>query len=415
MPYSELIKSFDKIRGYMRQFYVFGFKRREEYDAKSLRSYDNERRRMESWLGDYMSFRQNETGKQVFLSVDSRTIRHNPLYKAFKAKSFTDNDLILHCYLLNLLSDGTAHSAHQLIEGVAELLGKFPKLKLLDDSTIRKKLREYESLGLITSEKQGRELFYRLTPGSVDLASWKEAVEFFAEADPLGVVGSYILDRTEEGSEVFGFKHHYILHALDGEILLSALEAIGSHRRIWLTNVSLRSGNPKKHYAYPLKIYVSAQSGRQYLLCWHDGLRRMQFFRMDAITKIELAEPEPEPDRFADSYARFRKNLWGVSGGRDHTMDHVEMDVWVEDDEWYSPQRLERERRYGHVEQIDAHTWRFTADVYDSSEMLPWLRTFIGRIVRLEFSNPMVRRRWRDDLRALVRAYGEGGDDDAVQ
>ena len=87
MPYSELIKSFDKIRGYMRQFYVFGFKRREEYDAKSLRSYDNERRRMESWLGDYMSFRQNETGKQVFLSVDSRTIRHNPLYKAFKAKS----------------------------------------------------------------------------------------------------------------------------------------------------------------------------------------------------------------------------------------------------------------------------------------------------------------------------------------
>ena len=129
MPYSELIKSFDKIRGYMRQFYVFGFKRREEYDAKSLRSYDNERRRVESWLGDYMSFRQDETGKQVFLSVDSRTIRHNPLYKAFKAKSFTDNDLILHCYLLNLLSDGASHSAHQLIEGVAELLGKFPKLK----------------------------------------------------------------------------------------------------------------------------------------------------------------------------------------------------------------------------------------------------------------------------------------------
>ncbi len=67
------------------------------------------------------------------------------------------------------------------------------------------------------------------------------------------------------------------------------------------------------------------------------------------------------------------------------------------------------------MEQIDAHTWRFTADVYDSSEMLPWLRTFIGRIVRLEFSNPMVRRRWRDDLRALARAYGEGGDNDAVQ
>lgn len=414
MAYSELIKSFDKIRGYMRQFYVFGFKRREEYDTKSLRSYDNERRRIESWMGECMSFRQNEAGKQVFLSVDSRTIRHNPLYKAFKAKSFTDNDLILHCYLLSMLVDGEARSAHGIIEGVAELLGRFPQLKLLDDSTIRKKLREYEEQGLLIGEKRGRELFYRLTPEVIDRSSWQEAVEFYAEADPLGVIGSYILDRSEEDRELFGFKHHYILHALDGEVLLSALEAIGEHRRVRLTNVSLRSGQACEHLAYPLRIYISTQSGRQYLLCWHYGLRRMQFFRMDAITKIKLEEPEPEPDRFADSYDRFRKNLWGVSGGRDHNMDHVEMDVRVEDDEWFIPQRLERERRWGHVEQIDEHTWRFTADVYDTSEMLPWLRTFIGRILRLEFSNPRVRRTWQDDMRALARAYGEE-DDHAVQ
>ena len=414
MAYSELIKSFDKIRGYMRQFYVFGFKRREEYDSKSLRSYDNERRRIESWMGECMSFRQNEAGKQVFLSVDSRTIRHNPLYKAFKARSFTDNDLILHCYLLSMLSDGEARSAHGIIEGVAELLGCFPQLKLLDDSTIRKKLREYEELGLLIGEKRGRELFYRLTPEAVDRSSWQEAVEFFAEADPLGVIGSYILDRSEEDRELFGFKHHYILHALDGEVLLSALEAIGDHRRVRLTNVSLRSGQACEHLAYPLRIYISTQSGRQYLLCWHYGLRRMQFFRMDAITKIVLEEQEPEPERFADSYDRFRKNLWGVSGGRDHSMDHVEMDVRVEDDEWFIPQRLERERRWGHVEQLDEHTWRFTADVYDTSEMLPWLRTFIGRILRLEFSNPRVRRTWQDDMRALARAYGEE-DDHAVQ
>lgn len=414
MAYSELIKSFDKIRGYMRQFYVFGFKRREEYDAKSLRSYDNERRRIESWMGECMSFRQNEAGKQVFLSVDSRTIRHNPLYKAFKAKSFTDNDLILHCYLLSMLADGEARSAHGIIEGVAELLGRFPQLKLLDDSTIRKKLREYEEQGLLIGEKRGRELFYQLTPEVINRGSWQEAVEFFAEADPLGVIGSYILDRSEEDRELFGFKHHYILHALDGEVLLSALEAIGDHRRVRLTNVSLRSGQACEHLAYPLRIYISTQSGQQYLLCWHYGLRRMQFFRMDAITKIKLEEQEPEPDRFADSYDRFRKNLWGVSGGRDHSMDHVEMDVRVEHDEWFIPQRLERERRWGHVEQIDEHTWRFTADVYDTSEMLPWLRTFIGRILRLEFSNPRVRRTWQDDMRALARAYGEE-DDHAVQ
>lgn len=45
MAYSELIKNFDRIRDCMRQFYVYGFKSRTEYDRKSARSYDNERRR----------------------------------------------------------------------------------------------------------------------------------------------------------------------------------------------------------------------------------------------------------------------------------------------------------------------------------------------------------------------------------
>ena len=70
MAYSELIKNFEKIRGYMREFYVYGFKSREEYDGKSSRSYDNEKRRIESWLGEYMNFRQDSGGKTVFLSVD---------------------------------------------------------------------------------------------------------------------------------------------------------------------------------------------------------------------------------------------------------------------------------------------------------------------------------------------------------
>ena len=39
MAYSELIKNFEKVRAYMREFYVYGFKSRTEYDAKSARSY----------------------------------------------------------------------------------------------------------------------------------------------------------------------------------------------------------------------------------------------------------------------------------------------------------------------------------------------------------------------------------------
>ena len=99
MAYNERIKNFGRIREYMREFYVYGFKSRSEYTSKSARSYDDEKRRMESLLGDYMRFRRQADGKNVFLSVDSRVTRHNPLYRAWKAKSFTDGDITFYLYI----------------------------------------------------------------------------------------------------------------------------------------------------------------------------------------------------------------------------------------------------------------------------------------------------------------------------
>ena len=105
MAYSEVVKNFNRIRDYMREFYVYGFKSRDEYTKKSSRSYDDERRRLESWLGDYMQFRQSPEGKNVFLSLDSRVSHHNPLYRAWKAKSFTDGDITLHFILMDIFAD----------------------------------------------------------------------------------------------------------------------------------------------------------------------------------------------------------------------------------------------------------------------------------------------------------------------
>ena len=63
MAYTELIKNFERVREYMRQFYLYGFKSREEYGIKSARSYDDDRRRIETWLGEYMGFKSGANGK----------------------------------------------------------------------------------------------------------------------------------------------------------------------------------------------------------------------------------------------------------------------------------------------------------------------------------------------------------------
>jgi hypothetical protein len=410
VAYSELIKSFERIRDYMREFYVYGFKSRSEYDRKSERSYDNEKRRMESWLGDYMSFRQNESGKRVFLSVDNRTVAHNPLYQAFKAKSFTDTDITLHFAILDMLSGGEALSVRQISDRLAaDYLGRVESAMTPDDSTVRNKLKEYEALGLLRSEKAGRELHYRLSADGVDENSWREAAAFFSEADPLGVVGSYLLDRTAEVPAFFGFKHHYLLPAIDSEILFRILAAMDEGRCVEVTSFVARRGWEKTNTVFPVRIYVSTQNGKQYLLGYHYKLRRPMFLRLDNIRRVKVGAVEKHPEEYRAFHAKLRENLWGTSFGAMHSLDHLEMVLRVEEGEEYIVDRLLREKRCGRVEKTGEGLWRFSADVYDAGEMLPWLRTFIGRIVKLESSNSFAVRRFYEDLAAMETMYGGDG------
>ncbi len=414
MAYSELVKNFERIRDYMRDFLIYGFKSREEYDAKSSRSYDNERRRVESWMGEYMSFRQDANGKNVFLSVDSRAIPHNPLYKAFKAKSFTDNDIILHFYILDLLSNGKALQARVIAERIAtDYLYRFDSTYEIDESTIRNKLKEYEDIGLLKSEKFGRVLAYRRSESFVDLSGWMDAVAFFSEADPLGVIGSYLLDKYEEAPDYFGFKHRYILHALDSQILCVLLEAMNEKRCVELYVRSPRNSDLRQHTLFPAKIYVSTQTGRQYLFAYSYRFRRPMFFRLDNIKAVKLGAVEKHCEKYAGYCDKFAENLWGVSTGVDYSLDHIEMTVHVDDGEGYILSRLEREKRGGTIEAIDDHTYKFAADVYDATEMLPWIRTFIGRIAELRCSNQHVTDTFYADLTAMRQIYG--GEADAVQ
>lgn len=415
MAYSELIKNFERIRDYMREFYVYGFKCREEYDTKSSRSYDNERRRIESWLGEYMSFHQNTSGKNIFLSVDSRRIPHNPLHKAFKAKSFTDKDITLHFYILDILADGETLSSKAIIDRITDnYLSHFDTEFSFDESTVRKKLKEYEKLGLLRSEKHGREVFYQRTDtNSPDLDSWKDALAFYSEVDPMGVIGSYLMDKLDKQPDVFRFKHHYILHALDSDVLCKLLHAIDERRSIELTIKTTRNDRDYQITVCPLKIYISTQSGRQYLLGYHNRGRHMMFHRLDAIKKVTIGNIEPHYNAYLSCHKKFDQYLWGVSMGPKHNLDHVEMTIHHSPGEEYILQRLNREKRHGHIEIIDEHTCKFVADVYDASEMLPWLRTFIGRIADLQCSNQLVVNTFYEDLNRMSELYG--GNKDAVQ
>lgn len=408
MAFNELIKNFDNIRLLMRDFYVFGFKSRADFADKSARSYDNERRRIESWLGEYMYFRQNAGGKNCFISVDSRKIRHNPFYKALKAKSFTANDIMLHFFLLDILQPGEKFTLRQLMERLdAAYLSCFDEPAALDISTVRKKLAEYAELGLIENEKCGRELYYERSGDEVDLAIWREAVSFFAETNQIGVVGSFIEDKFAAGSSVFSYKHHYLLHALESDVLLDLLAAMERRQCVRIESCSSRGKNISFR-VLPLKIYVSTQSGRRYVMCWFFKAHRIIFCRLDNLERVLEAKDVRDYDKFCAMAEQMEQHLWGVSMNRGpaDALEHVELVVRISSDEPYILQCLEREKRCGRVEKTDAEHYRFIADVHDAGEMLPWLRTFIGRIESFSCSNKAVEEKFWQDFAEVYAMYG---------
>ena len=409
--YSELIKNFEKIRAYMRDFYVYGFKSRDDYQKKSARSYDDERRRLESWLGDHMSFVRTPEGKNVFISIDSRTIRHNPLYNAWKAKSFTDGDITLHFILFDILHDpDVKRTIAELLQEIdTKYLAGFETPMMFDESTIRKKLKEYCEAGILAAEKEGRKVYYHRMD-STDLSNLNDVLHYFSEVAPCGVIGSFILDKAESGTDAFTFKHHYITGAIDSGVLAALFAAMREKRAVTITNMSRKKDMPRRIRIIPLRVLISVQNGRQHLFAYVPDYNFFTSYRIDYLSNVKPEEPTPRFDELRSELDRMQSKMWGVSvkrnkWGNDH-LEHVEFTIKVEDGEGYIVKRLEREKRIGTVEKLDEHTYRFSADVYDTSEMIPWIRTFICRIVKMNFSNRTVENQFKKDLEAMYRMYG---------
>ena len=101
--FHELIKNFSKTREYVRDFFVYGFKTRNEFNEKSPRTYDNERRRLECWLSPYVRRDHTSDGSNISLAIDSNLLDTNPLFQVWNTKSFNDNDIVLHFLILELV------------------------------------------------------------------------------------------------------------------------------------------------------------------------------------------------------------------------------------------------------------------------------------------------------------------------
>ncbi len=405
--FHELIKSFPKTREYVRDFFVYGFKTRTEFKHKSPRTYDNERRRLESWLSPFVHKDHLSNGANISLAIDSNLLDTNPLFRVWKTKSFTDNDIVLHFFILDLLQDGGKMTAEEITD---DLLTEYEAF--FDIQTVRRKCNAYQKEGLLQKQRKGKTVVYSL---DTSLAQWLksnetilDALAFFQLAGNLGMIGNQLTDQFDYQNQTFRVKHSFFVHTLEDEILLDLLNIIHQQKSAALEIKSSKKGIINTTYCVPLQIFISTRSGRRFLCAYIDRSKRFTCFRLDTIKKVTPLEKTEAYEELQTKLNRNRRQLWGVSfqGRERHHLDKLTMTIQVfEPKESYIVDRLRREGRGGTVTKTAPNIYQYEIEVFDCNEMLPWIRTFIGRILSLECSAKSVERRFYEDLQTMYQTY----------
>lgn len=409
--FSELIKNFDKTRDYMRDFYIYGFKTRNDFQYKSLRTYDDERRRIESWLGDFIRFSNSRKGKQISISCDSSQIYENPLYNAYRSKSFTKNDIQLHFFLLDILKEDKFMSVNEITDNI---LKQFEIN--FEPQTIRMKLNEYVKEGIVISGKEKRCIVYAKSPDTFQKFALNNSdniidmIKFFSESAPFGVIGNYILKSLNKINDLFLIKHNFIVHTLEDNILLSLCKAIDEKRFVKLINYG-KSHKEIQITGVPLKIHVSTQTGRRYIIIYSTQWKRFSSLRLDYIRSVEILDICPDYDYYTKKYNKNSVRCWGTSFGSNRPkegIEYIKITLCIdEENEKFIIDRLKREGRGGTVTKTDKNVFQYYGQFFDVSEISPWIKTFTGRILSLESNNKIIEKRFYSDIIKMQKIYNK--------
>ncbi|MGX7265593.1 hypothetical protein ACWOEF_16475 [Enterococcus crotali] len=406
--FQELVKNSEILRRYARDFYIYGFKDREEFTYGSTRSYDNERRRIESLFSEFIETDYNQGKKTLRLSIDGHRRSENPFQRLWKSKSFTKNDIFLHFVLLDIFTDQKKCTITELVELIdKDYLSVFQDDYMLDSLTIRKKVKEYVSLGILQESKQGKTLYYQQQPRMLLSENVIQAIQFYKEVFPVGIIGEHLLAREPKiQASPYVFKHTFFHQTFDAEVTLLLLQAIHQQRE-----VCFQTYKQQEVQFLPLKIYSSCESGRQHLVGKLKGKKRLYSIRLHTISHVKLKAVNPQTLKYQEQLLKQKEMVWNAAIANRPTQELKVFFLIDEEQEMYLIRRLEKEKRQGDIIRLEKNRYLFQIKLADMVAITPFLRTFFGRIEKIQCTNRLWEKHFWEDYQKMCSLYFEEGEE----
>lgn len=459
--YNNFIKSYDTIRDTLRTIFLYGSYSREDFTLKQIsgRKYDNERRRILNFLRDDVidDFSYQGNSKTVRIVYNKYEHLGNFLAESFLTKTFTRNDVILYFLILQVLTvNEHPLDAQEIQSFICELL---PEEEDMDISTLRRKLKQMVEEELLQVKWNKNKKLYTLAEDIFQDLSDQEleqlyvAVDFFRNTSPINLPGYYLGETLKKylhyernlgvrEGEIFTYKHNHLQRIIDDEVISLVFEGIYEQRK-----VEFQYHEEKKNEkVIPLKLIIEYYYGRQYLYALNDRTQEPELYRIDRVKKIRLGEKfdkrfdndrikgekvnsgkllecpiDQEPldrcqskglkesleDKEKDDYAAVLEKSWCATLRPSQGPTEIQVDITLDErTQGFLINRLIKEGRWGGLQRISEGKYVFTIEVNDSSEMIPWLRSFAGYVTVRQSQEHDTRERLLADAKEALKNYG---------
>ena len=218
-------------------------------------------------------------GPNSVISQDSDVIRATNLSFDFAIMDILEeNPDGINWFSLTSDSNSTKHDNH--LENYVN--------KGIDKKSVKPKLEKLANTGIIEFFENGKKIRKVNTRQIKQLLSStevKQAIQFASETSPLGVIGSYVLDNlktvdSESLNTPIHYKHHFIFNSIDYEIMYILMDAITNKN-----TVEIETERYGIKTVVPLKLYISTQTGRIYIIFWdlHESILFSENLEKDPI------------------------------------------------------------------------------------------------------------------------------------
>lgn len=230
-----------------------------------------------------------------------------------------------------------------------------------------------------------------------------EMIKYCSETKPLGVIGKYLLTRLNynNANNTIRFCHNYLLKDINDYNIIDLLYAIKNN--IWI-KINFRNSTASKMqelFCFPLQIRESNTNGRQHLVYYLPKNNSIFSIRIDFIDEILFYTPKKgytvseKIQKDIEKSREILNSVWGVSYSKDFNgadpftakTDSLKLKLaYNSATEMFIVERLKKEKRTGKITEISADTITYEVDIFDYREMIPWLKSFAGRILSIECS-----------------------------